>query len=83
MQSFRIESQFKITGIGSASGLFYMKNYLFIISDNSSFLYKYSIQEKELNKIPIMENPQENILKKDKFDFDTRFFCVKIIKTNV
>ena len=62
MQSFRIESQFKITGIGSASGLFYMKNYLFIISDNSSFLYKYSIQEKELNKIPIMENPQENIL---------------------
>ena len=71
MQSFRIESQFKITGIGSASGLFYMKNYLFIISDNSSFLYKYSIQEKELNKIPIMENPQENILKKDKFDFES------------
>ena len=71
MQSFRIESQFKITGIGSASGLIYMKNYLFIISDNSSFLYKYSIQEKELNKIPIMENPQENILKKDKFDFES------------
>jgi hypothetical protein len=71
MQSFTIESQFKITGIGSASGLIYMKDYLFIISDNSSFLYKYSIQEKELNKIPIMENPQGNIAKKDKFDFES------------
>lgn len=71
MQNFTLESQFIINGIGSASGLVYKDNSLFLISDYSSFLYKYSIQEKELNKIPIMENPQENILKKDKFDFES------------
>ena len=71
MQNFTIESQFKITGIGSASGIIYLDNSLFIISDNSTFLYKYNVQEKELTKIPIAENPQENIAKKDKFDFES------------
>lgn len=71
MQSFTIESQFVINGIGSASGLIYKDNSLFIISDNSSFLYQYNIQEKELKKIPMLENPEENIAKKNKFDFES------------
>lgn len=71
MQNFTIESQFKITGIGSASGIIYLDNSLFIISDNSTFLYKYNVQENALTKIPIAENPQENILKKDKYDFES------------
>lgn len=71
MQYFRIQSLFKITGIGSASGIIYKDNSLFIISDNSSFLYNYNLQENTLTKIPITENPQENIAKKDKFDFES------------
>lgn len=71
MQSFTLESQFIITGIGSASGLIYKDNSLFIISDNSSFLYQYNIQEKELQKIAMLENPDENIAKKNKFDFES------------
>jgi len=71
MKQFKIESLYQIIGIGSASGLVYKDNSLFIISDNSTFLYKYNVQEKELTKIAIAENPQENIAKKDKFDFES------------
>lgn len=71
MKQFKIEPLYQIIGIGSASGLVYKDNSLFIISDNSTFLHKYNVQEKELTKIPILENPQENIAKKDKFDFES------------
>ncbi len=71
MRNFTLELQFKINGIGSASGLVYKDNSLFVISDNGSFLYEYQIQEKELTKIPLLANGQENISKKDKFDFES------------
>lgn len=71
MEKFTLESQFQITGIGSASGLVYKDNSLFIISDNGSFLYEYHIQEKELTRIKLFENSQENIPKKDKYDFES------------
>lgn len=71
MERFSIELLFQIIGIGSASGLIYRDNSLFVISDNSSFLYEYHIPEKELSKIKLFENAQENIPKKDKFDFES------------
>lgn len=71
MKNFALQLQFQIAGIGSASGLVYKDNSLFVISDNSSFLYKYQIQDKELIKIPLLENGQENIAKKNKFDFES------------
>lgn len=71
MKKMTLESHFKIIGIGSASGLVYKNHSLFIISDNSSFLYEYHIQEKELSKIKLFENSQENIPKKDKLDFES------------
>ena len=70
MEKFAIELLFQIIGLGSASGLIYKDNSLFIISDNSSFLYEYKLQENELSKIKLFENNQENIPKKDKFDFE-------------
>lgn len=71
MEQFTIELLYKIIGLGSASGLVYKDNSLFIISDNSSFLYEYHIQENQLSKIKLFENGQENIPKKDKFDFES------------
>lgn len=71
MQKFTFELLFQIIGIGSASGLIHKDNSLFIISDNSSFLYEYNIKEKELHKIKLFENSKENIPKKDKFDFES------------
>ena len=71
MENFTLELEFQIAGIGSASGLVYKDNAVFIISDNSSFLYEYRIQEKKLSKIKLFEDGQENIRKKDKFDFES------------
>lgn len=71
MEKFQLELQFQIIGIGSASGLIYKDNSLFIISDNSSFLYEYNIPKKELHSIKLFENSQENIPKIDKYDFES------------
>jgi hypothetical protein len=71
MERFTIELLFQILGIGSASGLVYKDNSLFVISDNSSFLYEYHVQENQLSRIKLFENSQENIPKKNKFDFES------------
>ena len=71
MENFKIKSEFNIAGISCASGLVYRGNSLFIISDNSSFLYEYHLLEKELNKIKLCVDSQENIPKKDKYDFES------------
>lgn len=70
MEKSQIESLFKITGIGSASGLIYKNNALWIIGDNSGFLYEYQIDSKDLIRHPLLENPSENIIKKDKPDYE-------------
>lgn len=70
MENFQLSVLFKIIGIGSASGLVYHQDKLFIISDNSTFLYEYTIPNESLRKIALVENPQENIPKKDKPDFE-------------
>lgn len=61
---------YKIIGVGSASGLLYQHNTILIISDNSSYLYEYQIQNSLLNRFPLTENAQENIPKIDKLDFE-------------
>lgn len=71
MGKFQLQLFFQIMGIGSASGLLYHDNSLFIISDNSSFLYEYKIAAKTLHKIALTDNPTENIPKKDKPDFES------------
>lgn len=70
MEKFQLTLLFKIIGIGSASGLVYTNEKLFVISDNSSFLYEYHIPSQKLEKIALSENPQDNIPKKDKPDFE-------------
>lgn len=61
-----------IKGISAASGLFLKGNLLYLIADNSNYLYEYDISEQQLNKIPLLANlPKfENITKADKPDFE-------------
>jgi hypothetical protein len=61
-----------IIGIGSASGLFFQDHFLYLISDNSGFLYEYNITDTN-NKYPLLQNPSQNILK-DKPDFESLSF---------
>lgn len=79
MEKFQLSLLVKIIGIGSASGLVYFDDTLYIISDNSSYLYQYQISDAKLNKIALVENPQENIAKKDKPDFE----AIAKIKNNL
>ena len=75
MKKFTLEVLFQIIGIGSASGLVYKDNSLFIVSDNASVLYEYNIENKNLDRHNLLENnpeiPTENIPKKQKPDFES------------
>lgn len=74
MQKFQLELWFQIIGIGSASGLLFKNDALFIISDNSKALYEYSMTGKKLDAHLLIENtelPQDNIPKKLKPDFES------------
>ena len=72
MKKFKLDLFLKIIGIGSASGLIYKNDSLYIISDNSNFLYEYSIANTDLQKHLLIENTSvnENIPKKVKSDFE-------------
>lgn len=70
MEKFQLSILFKIIGIGSASGLVYQNDILYIISDNSTYLYEYHMADEKLKKIALVENPKENIPKKDKPDIE-------------
>ncbi|WP_338410742.1 hypothetical protein [uncultured Flavobacterium sp.] len=71
MEKFQLQLFLNIMGIGSASGLLFNENSLFLISDNSTYLYEYQIEKASLEKHALVENPAENILKKDKLDFES------------
>ncbi|ESU22300.1 hypothetical protein FEDK69T_22830 [Flavobacterium enshiense DK69] len=70
MHKFTLEILFQIIGIGSASGLIFKDNQLYIIGDNSNYLYEYAIGAQELKRHPLRENPSENIPKANKPDFE-------------
>ncbi len=71
MEQLQLQLFLQIIGIGSASGLLFKDNSLFLISDNSTYLYEYNLDSNELNKIALVEKPEENITKKDKPDFES------------
>ena len=61
-----------IKGIGSASGLFLKQNFLYVIGDNSAYLYEYDIDSKIVNNIQLLKDLPvlENIPKAVKPDFE-------------
>lgn len=70
MNKFKLELLFRIIGIGSASGLIYKDNTLMLIGDNSAFLYEYNIRSSALQRHALIDNPSQNIPKKQKPDFE-------------
>ncbi len=62
----------ELKGVGAASGLILKQQLLYIIGDNSAFLYQYDLMKKKLDKIKILPDLilAENIPKKDKLDFE-------------
>lgn len=61
-----------ITGIGAASGLCYNDGKLFIVSDNSNYLYEYHMDQKTLNRHLLMDMNKKNeqVHKQQKMDIE-------------
>lgn len=72
MGQTNIEIFASIKGINAASGLFFEGDLVYVIGDNSNYLYEYHLTEKYLNKIQLLAdlNPQEHIPKIAKPDFE-------------
>lgn len=72
MKKFKLDLFVKIIGISSASGLIYNNDILYIISDNSNYLYEYAINTSDLKKHVLIdkETVNENVPKKQKADFE-------------
>lgn len=70
MEKFQLTLLFKIIGLGSASGLIYHDNTILAIGDNSSYLYEYNMNNNKLERHGLTKNPEENIPKKLKPDFE-------------
>jgi hypothetical protein len=71
MKKYQIKTFATINGVGAASGIVYNENNLYIVGDNSGFLYKYDINEKQLDKIPMFTGAEDIIIKKNKPDFES------------
>ncbi len=71
MEKIALHPFCEIEGIGAASGIVYHRNSLYIISDNSTYLYEYKLLEKQLERIKLMGDSEENLAKKDKADFES------------
>jgi hypothetical protein len=71
MHKFQLELLFHIIGIGSASGLIYKGDSIFLISDSSNALFTYNLKTQSLEKTSLDGNaPADNIPKKLKSDFE-------------
>lgn len=68
----------EIEEIGAASGIHYQEGDLYLIGDNSAYLYQYHLATKTLGKIQVLSRgegePVDNIPKIDKPDFESLCF---------
>lgn len=73
MKNLILDFFLTISGISAASGLVYQNNHLYLIADNSYYLYNFSLNERALSKIRLDENAidLENIAKAKKPDFES------------
>lgn len=76
MKNLILDFFLTITGISAASGLVHQDNHLYLIADNSQYLYDFSLSHKHLTRIPLDKNTSdlENIAKANKPDFEAITF---------
>lgn len=64
----------KLVGINAASGIHYQQDQLYIVSDNSPYLYQYDMQASQLHKIQLDSTQQQEMAsKKEKADFEALY----------
>lgn len=71
MEKIQLLAFLTIQGIGAASGIVFHNNSLFIVSDNSGYLFEQKLDKSSLIKHSLIEDTSVNIEKKRKPDFET------------
>lgn len=71
MERFQLDVFLILVNLGSASGLVYTENAIYLICDSSSYLYQYSFATEKTTKIELTTHAQEAIEKKNKPDFES------------
>lgn len=76
MKNLILDFFLTITGISAASGLVHQNNHLYLIADNSQYLYDFSLNDRLLSKIQLNKNSSdlENMVKAKKPDFESITF---------
>lgn len=70
MEKIQLLAFLTIQGIGAASGLVFHNNSLFIVSDNSGYLFEQKLDASQLIKHALIKDASVNIEKKRKPDFE-------------
>ncbi|HLN96655.1 MAG TPA: hypothetical protein VK183_13560 [Flavobacterium sp.] len=65
-----LEAFRRLPGVGAASGLCLANGWIYLISDNATFLYGHSLEGEEMVQIPLAAKPEAEIGKKHKPDFE-------------
>lgn len=82
MQEYYLKKFLHIPGISSASGLEFLDGHIYLVSDNSNYLYDYRISENLLNRHVLLHGPQmEEIEKPQKLDLEAMLFTADRIYT--
>ena len=71
MEKFPLEVFLILMNIQSASGLVYTEDKLFLIQDNSTYLYQYNFSSKNVTLIELVAYAAKSIDKKTKPDFES------------
>ncbi|MFK7000328.1 DUF6929 family protein [Flavobacterium oreochromis] len=70
MEKIKLSPFLNLEGIGAASGIIFHNKNLYIISDNSGFLFEYALESNQLSKHVLIPCATVNIEKKNKPDFE-------------
>ncbi len=71
MHEFYLKEFLDIPGISSASGIEFLEGQIYIVSDNSNYLYDYRITDNQLDRQVLLQSPQmERIAKPQKLDLE-------------
>ncbi|WP_353184058.1 hypothetical protein [Parapedobacter lycopersici] len=71
MTDFVLKVVATVVGVGAASGLFFRDDSVYLISDNSNYLYRYSLSADALDKVLLIaDSLHEQLPKKLKRDFE-------------
>ena len=70
MEKIQLLAFLTIQGIGAASGIVFHNNSLFIVSDNSGYLFEQKLDSPQLIKHALVDGTSVNIEKKRKPDFE-------------